>query len=75
MEPASLVMERKMLLGIKQRAERLATEEKRKQVSEIAERTRDSPLPALGTGCWPPPSRRSRRIGVMDLAGTVGTHR
>jgi hypothetical protein len=25
MEPASLVMERKMLLGIKQRAERLAT--------------------------------------------------
>jgi hypothetical protein len=28
MEPASLVMERKMLHGIKQRAERLATEEK-----------------------------------------------
>jgi hypothetical protein len=26
MEPGSLVMERKMLLGIKQRAERLATE-------------------------------------------------
>jgi hypothetical protein len=29
MEPASLVMERKMLRGIKRRAERLATEEKR----------------------------------------------
>jgi hypothetical protein len=28
MEPASLVMERKMLRGIKRRAERLATEEK-----------------------------------------------
>jgi hypothetical protein len=28
MEPGSLVMERKMLLGIKQRAERLAAEEK-----------------------------------------------
>ena len=28
MEPASLVMERKMLLGIKQRAERLAAEQK-----------------------------------------------
>jgi hypothetical protein len=28
MEPASLVMERKMLHGIKRRAERLATEEK-----------------------------------------------
>ena len=28
MEPASLVMERKMLRGIKWRAERLATEEK-----------------------------------------------
>ena len=28
MEPASLVMERKMLRGIKQRAERLAAEEK-----------------------------------------------
>ena len=29
MEPASLVMERKMLHGIKQRAERLAAEQKR----------------------------------------------
>jgi hypothetical protein len=28
MEPGSLVMERKMLLGIKQRAERLAVEQK-----------------------------------------------
>ena len=28
MEPASLVMERKMLLGIKQRAERLAAQQK-----------------------------------------------
>jgi hypothetical protein len=27
MEPGSLVMERKMLLGIKQRAERLASEQ------------------------------------------------
>ena len=35
MEPASLVMERKMLHGIKQRAERLAAEEKQMQVSDL----------------------------------------
>ena len=35
MEPASLVMERKMLRGIKQRAERLAAEEKQMQVSDL----------------------------------------
>jgi hypothetical protein len=34
MEPASLVMERKMLRGIKQRSERLAAEGKGRHVSE-----------------------------------------
>ncbi len=35
MEPGSLVMERKMLLGIKQRAERLAAERKRKEAVDV----------------------------------------
>jgi hypothetical protein len=41
MEPASLVMERKMLLGIKQRAERLAADasEAVEQPSNAASRT------------------------------------
>ena len=34
MEPGSLIMERKMLRGIKERAERLAAEEKETDVSE-----------------------------------------
>jgi hypothetical protein len=41
MEPASLVMERKMLIGIKQRAERLAAERRRARAS------RRHPKPAL----------------------------
>ena len=40
MEPGSLVMERKMLSGIKQRAENLASEHGRARVPEASRRTR-----------------------------------
>jgi hypothetical protein len=37
MEPGSLVMERKMLLGIKERAERLASERAAAVAAEVAQ--------------------------------------
>ena len=63
MEPGSLVMERKMLLGIKQRAERLARSEhdQRLSVVDLVDRGQLARGPSPRTAAAAPTRRRTRR--------------